>query len=102
MAAVGDKTHVPAGALLEIMRALGARLVLCEGGPHLFGEMLRARLVDELFLTLAPQIAGRDDNVTRLALVEGSAFGEGRGRWAELRSIRRAGDDVFLRYRFEP
>ena len=100
--AVGDKTVVPAGALLEVIRDTGARLALCEGGPHLFGEILRARLVDELFLTMAPQVVGRDATVHRLGLVEGTIFGEGLGRWANLASIRRAGDDLFLRYRFEP
>ena len=94
-------TQVPAGALLEIVRASGARLALCEGGPHLFGELLRARLVDELFVTLAPQVIGRDDKARRLAMVEGVSFA-GHGRWASLASVRRAGDDLFLRYRFEP
>ncbi|MFI5258454.1 MAG: RibD family protein [Candidatus Limnocylindrales bacterium] len=99
--AVGDGTTVPAGALLEIVRGTGARLALCEGGPHLFGELLRARLVDELFLTVAPQAIGRDATAHRLGLVEGTAFGRGNGRWASLASVRRAGDDLFLRYRFE-
>ncbi|MGD0249153.1 MAG: dihydrofolate reductase family protein [Candidatus Limnocylindrales bacterium] len=99
---VGDETRVPAGAVLEVIRGTGARLALCEGGPHLFGEMLGARLVDELFLTLAPQAVGRDDAVHRLGLVEGTSFGEGRGRWASLAAVRRAGDDLFLRYRFQP
>jgi riboflavin biosynthesis pyrimidine reductase len=99
---VGDGTRVPAGALLEVIRAAGARLALCEGGPHLFGELLRARLIEELFLTVAPQVAGRDASAQRLSLVEGTSFGEGRGRWANLASVRRAGDDLFLRYRFEP
>jgi riboflavin biosynthesis pyrimidine reductase len=99
---VGDGKQVPAGALLELIRSTGARLALCEGGPHLFGEILRARLVDELFLTMAPQVVGRDATVNRVSLVEGTSFGEGRGRWANLASVRRAGDDLFLRYRFEP
>jgi riboflavin biosynthesis pyrimidine reductase len=99
---VGDETRVPAGALLELIRSTGARLALCEGGPHLFGELLRARLVEELFMTVAPQVAGRDAVVHRLSLVEGTSFGEGRGRWASLASVRRAGDDLFLRYRFAP
>ena len=99
---VGDGKQVPAGALLELIRSTGARLALCEGGPHLFGEILRARLVDELFLTMAPQVAGRDAAVNRVSLVEGTTFGEGRGRWASLASVRRAGEDLFLRYRFEP
>jgi riboflavin biosynthesis pyrimidine reductase len=100
--AVADGDRVPAGALLDVVRETGARVALCEGGPHLFGELLRARLVDELFLTVAPQAIGRDATLHRLGLVEGTSFGEGQGRWAELSSVRRAGDDLFLRYRFEP
>jgi riboflavin biosynthesis pyrimidine reductase len=99
--AVEEGSRVPAGALLEVIRGTGARLALCEGGPHLFGEILRARLVDELFLTLAPQVIGRDATDHRLGFVEGTSFGGGHGRWATLSSIRRAGDDLFLRYRFE-
>jgi riboflavin biosynthesis pyrimidine reductase len=98
--AVGNDDRVPAGAILEVIRGTGARLAVCEGGPHLFGELLRARLVDELFLTVAPQLAGRDATTSRLSLVEGTSFGEGRGRWADLIGVRRAGDDLFLRYRF--
>ena len=99
--ALGEGSRVPAGALLEVIRDTGARLALCEGGPHLFGEILRARLVDELFLTVAPQVIGRDATDHRLGFVEGTSFGGGHGRWATLSSIRRAGDDLFLRYRFE-
>ncbi len=99
--AVGAAATVSAEALLEVVRGTGARVALCEGGPHLFGDLLRARLVDELFLTVAPQVLGRDAEEQRLAFVEGTAFGEGHGRWAELASVRRAGDDLFLRYRFD-
>jgi len=100
--AVGNANIVPAGAILEIIRATGSRLAVCEGGPHLFGELLRARLVDELFLTIAPQLVGRDGAANRLSLVEGTSFGEGQGRWADLAGVRRAGDDLFMRYRFQP
>ncbi len=48
--------------LLTSMRRLrsdfGIRLLLCEGGPTLLGGLLRERLVDELFLTIAPKLAG--------------------------------------------
>jgi riboflavin biosynthesis pyrimidine reductase len=100
--AVGSGDRIPAGTILELVRRTGARLALCEGGPHLFGELLRARLIDELFLTVAPQVIGRDQSAHRLALVEGTSFGEGHGRWSKLLAVRRAGDDLFLRYRFEP
>lgn len=36
----------------------GVELLLCEGGPTLFASLLREGLADELFLTLAPKLAG--------------------------------------------
>jgi len=36
----------------------GLKRVICEGGPHLFGWLAAARVLDELDLTLAPLIAG--------------------------------------------
>jgi riboflavin biosynthesis pyrimidine reductase len=45
-------------ALRRLRADYGIRSLLCEGGPTLFGSMLRERVVDELFLTLAPKLAG--------------------------------------------
>ena len=42
----------------------GVRTLLCEGGPTLFGALLRERLVDELFLTVAPAVVGGGDAPT--------------------------------------
>ncbi len=36
------------------------RALLCEGGPHLHGQLWAAGLVDELFLTIAPKLTGSD------------------------------------------
>lgn len=36
----------------------GVELLLCEGGPMLFGSLLQEDLVDELFLTVAPKLTG--------------------------------------------
>jgi riboflavin-specific deaminase-like protein len=51
--------------LTTMMRRLrsdyGARALLCEGGATLFGALLHEHLVDELFLTLAPRLAGGGD-----------------------------------------
>jgi riboflavin biosynthesis pyrimidine reductase len=84
--------------LAALSAGLGAGLVLTEGGPHLMGPLLTDDLVDELFLTIAPQLVGRGDG-DRLGLVEGLALAPGSGRWAELRSVRRVGAHLFLRYR---
>jgi riboflavin biosynthesis pyrimidine reductase len=45
-------------AAREALAGRGLRHVLCEGGPHLFGSLLAAAAVDELCLTLSPQLAG--------------------------------------------
>jgi riboflavin biosynthesis pyrimidine reductase len=87
--------------LVEIARGLGARVVTTEAGPRLFADLARAGLADELFLTLAPQLAGRDPAHPRLPLVDGEAFWPDSPRWARLTSVRSAGDHLFLRYRFE-
>jgi riboflavin biosynthesis pyrimidine reductase len=45
-------------ALAELRETYELRHILCEGGPHLFGSLLAADIVDELCLTLAPILAG--------------------------------------------
>jgi riboflavin-specific deaminase-like protein len=45
-------------ALEWLREERGIRSVLCEGGPTLHGRLREARLTDELFLTIAPKIAG--------------------------------------------
>jgi riboflavin biosynthesis pyrimidine reductase len=47
-------------ALAELRERFGVRTLLCEGGPHLNAQLLAAGLVDELFLSLAPVLAGGD------------------------------------------
>jgi riboflavin-specific deaminase-like protein len=47
----------PAAAIADL-RARGLRSILCEGGAHLNAALLRAGVVDELQLALAPQIVG--------------------------------------------
>jgi 5-amino-6-(5-phosphoribosylamino)uracil reductase len=75
----------------------GVRSLLCEGGPTLFNGLLHERLVDELFLTLAPKLSGGGmapgvttgpelDELARLSLV-----------WA-----LESADSLYLRYRLAP
>jgi riboflavin biosynthesis pyrimidine reductase len=73
-------------------------LILVEAGPHLMGDFVAERCLDELFLTLAPQIAGRDDAGERPGLVAGKRFAPDDSRWATLVAIKRADDHLFLRY----
>jgi riboflavin biosynthesis pyrimidine reductase len=45
-------------ALLRSLRSEGVRAVLCEGGPRIHASLQSLGLVDELFLTIAPKLAG--------------------------------------------
>jgi riboflavin biosynthesis pyrimidine reductase len=54
----GPDGRVDLAALLRSLREEGVRALLCEGGPTLHGALQAAGLVDELFLTIAPKLAG--------------------------------------------
>lgn len=47
-----------AAALSYLRSERGVRALLCEGGPRLHAQLLDAGLVDELFVTHAPKLAG--------------------------------------------
>lgn len=49
---------VDVGKAVAQLGRRGHRLVLCEGGPCLLGELVVADLLDELCLTLSPLLAG--------------------------------------------
>lgn len=88
-------------AIVEIARGVGARLVLSEAGPHVTGQLIGDGVLDEVFLTVSPQLAGRGPRVDRLSLVEGQTLWPASPRWLQLQSVRRGTDHLFLRYRFE-
>jgi riboflavin biosynthesis pyrimidine reductase len=94
----GGGDHLVGEEIAEILARVGGRVVLSEGGPHLYGDLVAADLVDELFLTLAPQIVGRGEG-GRLGLIEGVELSAEGARWHELASIKRDRDHLFLRYR---
>jgi riboflavin-specific deaminase-like protein len=52
---------VDLAALVKHLRSeRGVRALLCEGGPNLHAQLIEAGLVDELFVTHAPKLAGGD------------------------------------------
>ncbi|RDI76232.1 Pyrimidine reductase riboflavin biosynthesis [Gaiella occulta] len=95
---LGAAPAVDLGAALRLLRARGHRLILSEAGPHVFGGLLAAGLVDELFLTVSPVVAGRAEDAARLGLVEAHDLLAGGGAAARLLSVRRDGGHLFLRY----
>jgi len=79
------------------LRLRGYDVILTEGGPHVAGDLIKANLLDEAFITVSPVIAGRDHEA-RLGMVQGVELLPGRGLWSRLLSARRHGDFLFLRY----
>jgi riboflavin biosynthesis pyrimidine reductase len=88
-------------AILEaVMQLSSGNRILVEGGPRLLGSFYQEHLLDEQFLTLAPQIAGRDIDDGRLSLVMDRIFAPRDPRWGALIDVRRGGSHLFLRYSF--
>lgn len=92
----------PIEILAQLQRITGPDGVyLIEGGPRLAGMFFEAGRLDELFLTVAPQVAGRDESSTRPGFVSDIVFAPKTPLWGELVSLRRAGSHLFLRYQFQ-
>jgi riboflavin biosynthesis pyrimidine reductase len=99
--AVNDGDWVDLRAALAVLRERGHGRVLSEAGPHVFGSLLADALVDELFLTVSPVLAGRDLAAKRFGLVEGVELLPDVRRSPRLASVRRGVNHLFLRYAFD-
>lgn len=95
---VGPGPELDAPRVVEALHGRGRKLILCEGGPTTIGPFLARRLVDELFLTVAPRLLGRIADDPRLALIEGTDLVPGGPLELRLLSARKESDDLFLRY----
>ena len=79
-------------AAVRDLRQRGARRVLCEGGPTLNAALFEARLVDEIFLTIAPKLIGGEGPLT---IIKGHELGVIS---LELRSLVELDGELFLKY----
>jgi riboflavin-specific deaminase-like protein len=96
-----DVTYLRTGDDLPLMLARlrdehGVRSVLCEGGPTLLSFLMAPGLVDELFLTVSPQILGGAE----LTIVGGRVLPEPTA--AEPIWLCEAGGELFGRWRLRP
>jgi riboflavin-specific deaminase-like protein len=80
-------------ALRRLRADYEVRTLLCEGGPTLFGALLLESVVDELFLTLAPKLAGGGTEPT---ITSGPELAEPRDM--EIRWLLERNGSLFLRY----
>ncbi len=84
-------------ALRHLRTQHGVRRLLCEGGPTLFGALLHEGLIDELFLTIAPRLAGGGRGPTITSGPSLAEPAELRIRWL----LEREGS-LFARYELSP
>ena len=90
---------VPVTWMLGVLRQqYGVRHLLCEGGPGLNFALFEARCVDELFLTVAPFVAGSAQDRTA---VHGPRLLEPFAGLELVSSFFHEGE-LFLRYRVRP
>lgn len=107
VAAAGQLVVLPGSDRVDLaqssnfLRSRGHERILSEAGPTLFGSLASAGLVDELFLTLSPLLAGRSTLELKLGLVQGASFLPSRRLGGQLLSARLHGSHLFLRYRLE-
>lgn len=93
---LGEGTQIDGSVLRNALHERGHERILSEAGPHVFGSLLRAGVVDELFLTVSPQLAGDAGPGSRLRLVEQADLVP-LLRLSPL-SLRRHGGHLFARY----
>jgi riboflavin-specific deaminase-like protein len=84
-------------ALAELGSRFGVSSVLCEGGPHLARQLLGAGLLDELFLSLSPLLAGGEPSGGEALRILAGAELETPAR-LELLGALSAESALFLRY----
>jgi riboflavin biosynthesis pyrimidine reductase len=112
VAGTGESVDLPS-VVRELRTQLGIKYLLCEGGPTLYGNLARADLVDEKFLTVSPVETGQlvPPEQERLPseagispLLRPTVFGgtgfttETMTRWTWL-SCRKSGEHQFHRFR---
>jgi riboflavin biosynthesis pyrimidine reductase len=102
VAAVAHAGLLSAQAIVEAVSAVRhCEIILVEGGPQLMGDFFAEQRLDELFLTLAPQVAGRDASSDRPGLVADKRFAPEHPIWGVLVGVKRGGSHLFLRYAIE-
>lgn len=95
-------TPISVPAILDaVVQHRPSDVILVEGGPALMADFFAEKYIDELFLTFAPQIAGRDRSLERPGFISGKMFAPEEPIWSQLAGVKRSGSHLFLRYMFE-
>jgi hypothetical protein len=100
-------------AVRHLRAEMNVRYLLCEGGPTLYGNMARAGLIDEKFVTVSPVEIGLFAPPQQEPMPTGNSslpylrpttfmapgFTHENAPWFRWMSCHRAGDHQFNRYR---
>jgi len=95
---VGEGSVDLNAALAHLRTQFGVERLLVEGGPSLNQALLDLNLVDELFWTIAPKLAGGHGPT----LIQGDAPAARIAARLELVSLYEHSGELFARYRAEP
>jgi riboflavin biosynthesis pyrimidine reductase len=101
----GEGTRVDPTVAVQLLRQdYGIRTLLCEGGPTVYGEFLKSRLIDEDFRTISFQVLGRSlqPDVERPTSYGDVTYTPETAPWFRLISLHYALPyHAFLRLRYE-
>lgn len=92
--ATGGGVSLP--ALMRSLHVLGVLHVLCEGGGELAASLLKAKLVDEMLLFVAPVVMGG----TGIGAVGGKGWALAEAPRLKIVETRMVGDDVLIRAKY--
>ena len=101
------KTHAIGDAVVDLSKAMAilrkdydTQLLDIQGGPILAAEVMKAKLVNEIRLTVSPQVMGdlNSEGKRRPGFVNGLHFGLDNSPLAELEALGVSGSHLFLRY----
>lgn len=74
--------------------------ILVEGGPTIMASFLKEKLIDEMFITIAPKIFGSENNRT-LSMLEGHLFPPDKIPLFKLLSVKNINNELYLRYKIQ-
>lgn len=88
-------------SLISYLNTQGHKHVFIDGGPTLIAQLLQARVLDEVHLTVAPKIFGSAPGKT-LTMTEGILFPPDEVPEFELVNVQQLDNEVVMRYKFTP
>ena len=98
--AIGEAKVDLAKAMVILRKDYDTQLLDIQGGPILAADVMKAKLVNEIRLTLSPQVMGdlNSEGKRRPGFVNGLHFGLDNSPLAELQALGVSGSHLFLRY----